>query len=74
MSRAPDALSTRRPVPGTVAVVAPHGDDGRPLRKTPHCASSPAGLVPAGAARAVEEDHRPIRPVERAGRREGQGR
>ncbi|MFC8899550.1 hypothetical protein [Streptomyces cinereoruber] len=73
MSRAPDALSTHRPAPGTVAVVAPHGD-GRPLRKTPHRASSPAGLVPAGAARAVEEDHRPIRPVERAGRHEGQGR
>ncbi|MFC8791157.1 hypothetical protein [Streptomyces cinereoruber] len=73
MSRAPDALSARRPVPGTV-VVAPHGDDGHPLHKTPHRASSPAGLVPAGAARAVEEDHRPIRPVERAGRREGQGR
>ncbi|MGW3387076.1 hypothetical protein [Streptomyces cinereoruber] len=72
MSRAPDALSTRRPVPGIV--VAPHGDDGRPLHKPPHRAPSPVGLVPAGAARAVEEDHRPIRPVERAGRHEGQGR
>ncbi|MGJ7419368.1 hypothetical protein AB9128_26345 [Streptomyces cinereoruber] len=33
MSRAPDAPSARRPVPGTVAVVAPYGDDDGHLRE-----------------------------------------
>ncbi|MFJ4869210.1 hypothetical protein [Streptomyces sp. NPDC088757] len=55
----------------TLAHVIRFAHPGRPLRKTLDRASSPGELVLTGAARAVEEDYRLIRSIERVGLYEG---
>lgn len=68
-----DLLRTLSTLP-TLAHVVRCARPGSPLRKTLNRASSPGELVLTGTARAVEEDYRLIRSVERAGLYEGRRR
>ncbi|MFE5830043.1 hypothetical protein ACFQ8W_07295 [Streptomyces sp. NPDC056508] len=63
MSRAPDAPSARRPAPGTVAVVAPHGDDDGHLREYSRLGwDCVAVVLPDHERPAVHRDHVPDVP------------